>query len=75
MLRRGFFEKSNWEKKVSGHDQFNFHRRCTGNAEKQFSIPSPQLSFDSENQPRIFADSRPSKQGRVLNPAHCPCFS
>jgi hypothetical protein len=44
MLRRGFFEKSNWEKKVSGHDQFNFHRRCTGNAEKQFSIPGSPLS-------------------------------
>jgi hypothetical protein len=40
-----FLRNQNWEKKVSGHDQFIFHRRCTGNAEKQFLVLECQLDF------------------------------
>jgi hypothetical protein len=34
-----FLRNQDWEKKFSVLDQFNFHRRCTGNAESssQFS--------------------------------------
>ena len=33
-----FLRNQNWEKKFSVLDQFYFHRRCTGNAEKQLSV-------------------------------------
>jgi hypothetical protein len=37
-------------------------------------FPVRRCQLDCENQLRIFTDSHRSKQGRVLDPAHCPFF-
>jgi hypothetical protein len=39
-----FLADLNWEKESVGFDQDNFHRGCTGNAEKQLSVLSCRFS-------------------------------
>jgi hypothetical protein len=59
MWRCGFLRNQNSEKEFSGLDQFDFHRWCTGNAEK--AVLGCQLDlYRLENQLRSFAplDSR-----------------
>src|ERR1700758_1762330 len=86
MWRCGFLRNQNSEREFSGLDQFDFHRWCTGNAEKWFLVRSSWFSvlgcqsdlYRLENQLPSFAplDSRGGCPhvilvGRVLSPAHC----
>jgi hypothetical protein len=57
----GFLVVSNWEEKSGDLDSDNFHRRCTGNAERQLSVPGSRLSVGlmpaTQTRPLIFTDS------------------
>jgi hypothetical protein len=44
MLRAVFLLDSIWEAKAGARGQDNFHRPCTGNAERQLSVPGSQFS-------------------------------
>src|SRR5580704_13922659 len=58
-----FLRNQHWEKKVSGHYEFNFHRRCTGNAEKQKSRKAEkQKSRKAEKQKSRKAEKQKSRK-------------
>src|SRR5580692_10009157 len=75
MLRCGFFEKSkSWKRKFLVTINLISTDGAQEMQKSSSRFPVRRCQLDCENQPRIFTDSHRSKQGRVLDPAHCPFF-